>query len=75
MKNYIETSAPPRNFLFEIPEPNISRFLFADTRLAPLWLLIRLYAGYAWLMAGWDKFTNPAEVWVGVPGSPGPLQA
>ena len=49
----------------EIPEPNISRFLFADTRLAPLWMIIRLYVGYEWLTAGWGKFTNPAGVWVG----------
>jgi thiosulfate dehydrogenase (quinone) large subunit len=49
----------------EIPEPNITRFLFADTRLAPLWTIIRLYVGYEWLMAGWGKLTNPAGVWVG----------
>jgi thiosulfate dehydrogenase (quinone) large subunit len=65
MTSHLETNAPRRNFLFEIPEPNISRFLFADIRLAPLWTLIRLYAGYEWLMAGWGKFTNPAGVWVG----------
>jgi thiosulfate dehydrogenase (quinone) large subunit len=49
----------------EIPEPNITRFLFADTRLAPLWTLVRLYVGYEWLMAGWGKLTNPAGLWVG----------
>ena len=65
MTSPLETSTASRNFLFEIPEPNISRFLFADTRLAPLWTLIRLYVGYEWLMAGWEKFTNPAGVWVG----------
>jgi len=55
----------PRSHLLEIPEPNITRFLFADTRLAPLWTLIRLYIGYEWLIAGWGKLTNPAGVWVG----------
>lgn len=49
----------------EIPEPPITRMLFADTRLAPLWLIIRLYVGYEWLTAGWGKITNPAGVWVG----------
>jgi len=39
--------------------------LFANTRLAPLWLIIRLYVGYEWLVAGWGKLTNPAGVWVG----------
>lgn len=48
-----------------IPEPQITRFLFADTRLAPLWALIRIYVGYEWLMAGWGKVTNPGGVWVG----------
>jgi thiosulfate dehydrogenase (quinone) large subunit len=48
-----------------IPEPNITQFLFGDTRLAPLWTIIRLYVGYEWLTAGWGKLTNPAGVWVG----------
>ena len=49
----------------QIPEPPITRFLFADTRIAPLWTIIRLYVGYEWLAAGWGKLTNPAGVWVG----------
>ncbi len=59
------TSSKPEPFHLEIPEPAISRFLFADTRLAPLWTLIRLYVGYEWLSAGWGKLTNPSGVWVG----------
>ncbi len=46
-----------------IPEPPLARFLFADPRMAPIWLLIRLYVGWEWLMAGWAKVQNP--VWVG----------
>lgn len=49
----------------QIPEPSVARVLFADTRLAPLWLVARLYLGYEWLTAGWGKLTNPAGVWVG----------
>lgn len=49
----------------QIPEPNITRFLFSDTRLAPLWLIVRLYVGYEWFVAGWEKLNNPAGVWVG----------
>jgi thiosulfate dehydrogenase (quinone) large subunit len=56
---------PVGKIVREIPEPNITRFLFADTRMAPLWTLVRLYVGYEWLMAGWGKLTNPAGVWVG----------
>lgn len=42
----------------EVPEPAVSRFLFHDTRSAPLWLAIRLYVGAAWLEAGWGKITG-----------------
>ncbi|MFB9995380.1 DoxX family membrane protein [Deinococcus oregonensis] len=48
-----------------ISEPHLTQFLFADTRLAPLWALIRIYVGYEWLVAGWGKVTNPGGVWVG----------
>ncbi len=47
------------------PEWRISRFLFGDTRLAVLWLAIRVYVGWIWLSAGWEKFTNEGGVWVG----------
>ena len=39
----------------QIPEPPIARFLFADTRMAWVWLIVRLYVGYQWLVAGVDK--------------------
>lgn len=42
----------------QIPEPPIARFLFADTRMAWLWLIIRLYVGYEWLTAGLEKLTG-----------------
>ena len=61
MQAQTQTSAT----ISQIPEPPIARFLFADTRLAPFWLLVRLYVGYEWLTAGWGKLTNPAGVWVG----------
>jgi thiosulfate dehydrogenase [quinone] large subunit len=41
-----------------VADPPLARFLFADTRLAPLWLVVRLYVGYAWLDAGWHKVTD-----------------
>ena len=46
-----------------IEESPFSHFLFADTRSAPLWLLLRIYLGWQWLEAGWGKLHNPA--WVG----------
>lgn len=47
----------------EIPEPKLSRLLFADTRFSWVWLVIRVYIGYDWFMAGWGKLGNP--VWTG----------
>ena len=41
-----------------IPEPPIARFLFADTRMAWVWLIVRVYVGYQWFVAGWDKLTG-----------------
>ena len=38
-----------------IADPPLARFLFSDTRMAPVWLLLRLYVGWAWLEAGWHK--------------------
>jgi len=46
-----------------VDEPPIAQWLFADTRLAWFWLLVRLYAGYEWLSAGLAKLGNPA--WTG----------
>lgn len=41
-----------------IPENPLSKFLFSNTRSALIWLIIRLYVGYAWLNAGWHKVTD-----------------
>ena len=49
----------------QVPEPNVTRVLFADTRLAPLWLVVRVYLGYLWLVAGLGKLMDPSGVWVG----------
>ncbi len=42
----------------QIPEPPLARFLFADPRMAWLWLIVRLYAGYEWFIAGFEKLTG-----------------
>lgn len=46
----------------------LSHFLTADVRSAPLWLVVRVYLGWEWLMAGWEKIQNPA--WVSGVGAP-----
>jgi thiosulfate dehydrogenase [quinone] large subunit len=41
----------------EIQDPPLARFLFNDTRMAWLWLVVRIYLGYEWLEAGLHKMT------------------
>ena len=43
-----------------IQDPPIARFLFQSTATAWLWLVVRVYVGYEFLIAGWHKFTTPA---------------
>src|SRR5579884_83423 len=47
----------------QIGDPPIAQVLLSDTRMAPVWLVVRVYAGYAWLQAGLEKLGNPA--WTG----------
>lgn len=47
----------------QFPEPLVSRILFSSTYFSWLWLITRLYVGYEWIMAGWEKVNSP--VWVG----------
>lgn len=39
--------------------------IFKDQRLSVLWLVLRLWIGYEWLHAGFEKLTDPNGVWVG----------
>jgi thiosulfate dehydrogenase [quinone] large subunit len=43
-----------------IEDPPVARFLFSDTRLSALWLVIRVLIGYSWVSAGLEKLSNPA---------------
>ncbi|MBZ0299472.1 MAG: hypothetical protein K8J31_07030 [Anaerolineae bacterium] len=43
-----------------IEDPPIARFLFGDTRIAWLWLIVRVLVGWSWLQASLDKLSNPA---------------
>ncbi|NLN28310.1 MAG: DoxX family membrane protein [Firmicutes bacterium] len=47
------------------PDPPYVQTLFGSARFAWLWTLVRLYVGWAWLTAGWDKVGNPAWVQTG----------
>ncbi len=41
-----------------IADPPLAKFLFSDTRMAIVWLIVRVYVGYSWLDAGWHKVTD-----------------
>ncbi len=49
--------------VLQITDPPFTQALFGKVSWAWLWLIVRLYVGWAWLEAGWGKVTNPA--WVG----------
>lgn len=52
-----------KNLATVVRDPPIARWLFADTRVAWMWLAVRLYLGWQWLEAGWHKIQDAA--WVG----------
>ena len=56
------TSNANKNMVVMEDSP-VARFLFGDVRFSWFWLILRLYVGYEWLTAGWEKVTSPA--WVG----------
>lgn len=44
-----------------LEEPPVARWAFSDTGIAPvIWLVLRLYLGYEWLVSGWGKVTSDA---------------
>lgn len=47
----------------QIPEPALSKFLFSDTRMGWFWLLVRVYVGWQWFLAGSEKLQSP--LWIG----------
>lgn len=55
-----------KEFVTQIPESGLSRFLFANTYAAWLWLACRLYVGWIWLHSGWSKIHDPW--WIGKHG-------
>jgi thiosulfate dehydrogenase [quinone] large subunit len=56
--------APGRDEVYESPRLSIA--LFDSTRLAWVWLFVRLYVGWTWLDSGWSKIGNSAWTGTGV---------
>ena len=50
------------NYQYIEPAP-LEKFIFGNIKMAWLWLIVRLYVGYAWLSAGWHKIGE--SVWTG----------
>src|SRR5579884_1355718 len=48
-----------------LDEPRLARLLFADTRFAPLWLVIRLPLGMWWLEQGRQRVTSGSWMYGG----------
>ena len=46
-----------------VEDPPLARLLFSNTKMAWFWLVVRLYVGYQWLYAGYEKFESDA--WFG----------
>jgi thiosulfate dehydrogenase [quinone] large subunit len=46
-----------------IEEPRIARFLFTSPVAAVGWLFLRVWIGYQWLHAGWEKVTGTESGW------------
>jgi|SRR3989344_5937001 len=49
--------------IVEFKHSKISKLLFHGKKTTWLWLIVRIYLGWQWIQAGWEKVTNPA--WVG----------
>ena len=40
-------------------------YIFTSPKLSFVWLIVRVYLGWQWLYAGWEKLVDPAGVWIG----------
>ena len=48
---------------YSVKTSPLSFFFFFSTKSSAFWLLVRLYVGWEWLSAGWEKLQN--ATWVG----------
>ena len=48
-----------------VQDPPLARTLFSDTRMAIVWLVLRVWLGYQWITASLGKLSNPAWVETG----------
>jgi thiosulfate dehydrogenase [quinone] large subunit len=55
----------PGGETIDVEGPAFARFLFSNTKAGLFWLPVRLFLGFSWLDAGWHKFTDPDNAWLG----------
>ncbi len=48
---------------YTVRQSGFAHFFTNSSASAPLWLIVRLYLGWEWLLAGWEKVISP--VWFG----------
>jgi thiosulfate dehydrogenase [quinone] large subunit len=46
-----------------IEEPKFAQFVLQNPKFAWFWLIVRVYVGWQWTQAGWEKIHDPS--WVG----------
>ena len=49
-----------------VEDPPLARFLFGNTTMAWVWLVVRVWLGYQWINAALHKVTDPAWVQSGL---------
>lgn len=59
----IEDKRMRLQYVERLEDPPVARALFEDVRWSWLWLILRLYAGWQWFIAGWGKIG--ADAWTG----------
>jgi len=50
-------------YVDRLEDPQVAQALFGNVRWSWIWLIIRIYAGWQWLSAGWGKIG--AAAWTG----------
>jgi thiosulfate dehydrogenase [quinone] large subunit len=59
----IQSATARRRTVEHFEDPPVAQALFGHVRWAWIWLILRLYAGWVWVQAGWEKLHDPA--WTG----------
>jgi thiosulfate dehydrogenase [quinone] large subunit len=65
----IQSARARKRIVEHFEDPPIARALFGHVRWAWMWLVLRLYAGWVWVQAGWEKLHDPA--WTGIKAGTG----